>query len=243
MGDLLWLAAAIALALLTMPVYRFGPARGRPDPDGMRRGGSFAMGRWVRDWFLWFIGPAERAALALNVPPVAFNLLGVVVGITSAILIQDNHMVSAGWVMLLGSIADIFDGRIARARGLASPRGAFLDSTLDRFAETAIFVGLAIFYHDVVGRAVVTTALGGSLLVSYTRARGESLHVLCRLGLMQRAERVIAVGVGAVVDPSLSHLWGRPQGSVLVIILGLVAAGTVATAVYRTVWISRRLAG
>ena len=96
----------------------------------------------------------------------------------------------------------VLDGRLARARGLASQRGAFLDSTLDRFAEVGVFVGLAVLYMESVPElAVVVAALGGSLLVSYTRARGESLGVTARVGVMQRAERLLLVGLGAVLDP------------------------------------------
>jgi len=87
----------------------------------------------------------------------------------------------------------------------------------------------------------VLVALGGSLLVSYTRARGESLGVLCKAGLMQRAERILLLGVGSIVDPSLSEALGRDSGFVLTIIVVLIAVGTVGTAIYRTVWISRKL--
>ncbi|MFC1661234.1 CDP-alcohol phosphatidyltransferase family protein, partial [Gemmatimonadota bacterium] len=144
--------------------------------------------------------------------------------------------------VLLGGMADVLDGRVARARGLASPRGAFLDSTLDRFAEVAVFAGLAVHFH---GRPLVTLilalALGGSLLVSYTRARGESQGVVCKVGLMQRAERLLLLGFGGLLDPSVADWTGGPPGGLLTWVLALIAVGTVSTAIYRTVWISRRL--
>ncbi|MDH3217564.1 MAG: hypothetical protein OEN01_14990, partial [Candidatus Krumholzibacteria bacterium] len=79
------------------------------------------------------------------------------------------------------------------------------------------------------------------LLVSYTRARGESLGVTCKLGVMQRAERMLLLGFGAMLDPWLSSAAGRDSGFVLQIVIGVIAVGTVATAVYRTFWISREL--
>ena len=135
------------------------------------------------------------------------------------------------------------DGRIARAQGVADQRGAFLDSTLDRFAEVGAFVGLAVLFRESpLALSLAVTALGGSLLVSYARARGESLGVLCNLGVMQRAERLLLVGFGGILDPPVSEWVGWAPGTLLTGVLGLVAVGTVITAVFRTVWIAKRLA-
>ena len=155
-----------------------------------------------------------------------------------------GHMALGGWGVLLGGAADALDGRIARAQGVAGPRGAFLDSTLDRFAEFGAFIGLAVWFADrPLVLVLVVASLGGSLITSYTRARGEVEGVLCTAGIMQRAERLLLLGMGALLDPSLApRIGGGAPGSFLAIVLGLVAVGTVGTAVYRTVWITRRLA-
>jgi CDP-diacylglycerol--glycerol-3-phosphate 3-phosphatidyltransferase len=87
----------------------------------------------------------------------------------------------------------------------------------------------------------VALALGGSLLVSYTRARGESQGVVCKVGVMQRAERLLLLGFGAILDPGLSAWIGQPSGALLAFVVGLIALGTVGTAIYRTVWIATRL--
>jgi CDP-diacylglycerol--glycerol-3-phosphate 3-phosphatidyltransferase len=177
------------------------------------------------------------------VSPLALNLTGVACGVAAGAFFATGHMALAGWAVLAGGVADVLDGRVARARGLASRRGAFLDSTLDRFAEFGAFVGLAVWFRgSPLVTALVVIALGGSLLVSYTRARGESVGVVCKLGLMQRAERVLLLGLGAILDPAVSAALGRAApGALLAPILGLVALGTVGTAVFRTVWIARRL--
>jgi len=225
-----------------MAVYGATRSSRAPDPLDLSERGGFVLGGFVRSWLYWFIGPAERGALALGVPPTAFNLLGVAFGLFAGACFAQGLLNLGGWAVLLGGVADVFDGRIARARGLASSRGAFLDSTLDRFAEVGAFVGLAVLYRlDPVGLTLVVIALGGSLLVSYARARGESVGVVCKLGVMQRAERLLLLGLGGVLDPAVSAAMGRPSGAVLVWIIGLVAVGTVATAVFRTVWIARRL--
>ena len=89
--------------------------------------------------------------------------------------------------------------------------------------------------------AIVTAALGGSLLVSYARARGESLGVVAKVGVMQRAERLLVVGFGGILDPAVTAWLGWAEGSLLLGLIGIVALGATGTAIYRTVWISKRL--
>jgi len=240
--DVAVLLAILGAALASMPLYAMVSARGARDPNEIDNRGSFVLGGFARRWFYWFIGPVERTALALHLGPLFFNLLGVAFGVLAAVFFTWDLLVLGGWAVLLGGVADILDGRIARALGVASRRGAFLDSTLDRFAEFAAFVGLALLFRDSeVALVLVVTALGGSLLVSYARARGESVGVVCKLGVMQRAERLLLLGFGAILDPAVAAASGRGTGALLVPVLALIAVGTVGTAVFRTVWIARRL--
>lgn len=240
--ELVVLLAVVGVLLASMPIFAIGGARRGADPLESPTRGKFVLGSFVRRWFYWFVRPLERVSLALGISPLAYNLLGFLFGVASGWLFALGHFASAGWALLLSGVADALDGRIARARGLASPRGAFLDSTIDRFAEVAAFVGLAVaFRASGFALATVTAALGGSLLVSYTRARGESQGVLCTLGIMQRAERLLLIGLGAILDGGGSALLGCAPGTFLLGILTLTAVGTVATAVFRTVWIARRL--
>ena len=236
------LLAALGAALLSMPMFAFGAARRGRDPHEVADRGSFVLGGFVRDWFFWFQGPVDRTALALGLGPLFFNLLGVAFGILAAVLFAGGHLSLAGWAILLGGWSDVVDGRLARALGVASEHGAFLDSTLDRFAEFAAFVGLALLFQEsALALVLVVTALGGSQLVSYARARGESVGVVCKVGVMQRAERLLLLGFGAILDPAVSAWTGRAQGALLTVVLGVVAAGTLGTAVYRTWWIAVRL--
>jgi CDP-diacylglycerol--glycerol-3-phosphate 3-phosphatidyltransferase len=236
------LIAVIGFALTTMPVYALSASRSTPDRHEVADRGSFVLGGFVRSWFYWFIGPLVRTSLALKISPTFFNLLGVALGIGAGVAFATGHLTLGGWGVLLGGAADVFDGRIARARGMANDLGAFLDSTLDRFAEVGAFVGLAVLFRESApALALVVTALGGSLLVSYARARGESLGVSCKLGIMQRAERLLLVGVGGLLDPAVTSWVGWAPGRLLLGVLGLVAVGTVGTAIFRTVWIARRL--
>ncbi len=240
--DLVVVVVAIALALASMPVYAWTGAWRSRDPLESPNRGTFVLGSFVRSWLYWFIRPVEWLALVLRLSPLFFNLAGAAFGVAAGVAFALGRPVLAGWSVLFGGIADVLDGRIARSRGLASPRGAFLDSTLDRFAEVGALVGLAVFFQDrPVLILLVALALGGSLLVSYTRARGESQGVVCKVGVMQRAERLLLLGFGGLLDPVVSGWVGRGQGALLAIVTGVVAVGTVATAVYRTVWIAERL--
>ena len=236
------LVVVVGIALATMPVFVLSGASRAIDALESSARGKFVLGSFVRRWFFWFVRPVERASLLLGLSPLFYNLLGFAFG------------GGGGLVLRLGAVRD---GRlggpaqrrrgchgwaVARARGLAGPRGAFLDSTIDRFAEVAAFVGLAVAFRASGGAlAVVAAALGGSLLVSYTRARGESQGVLCTAGVMQRAERLLLIGFGAILDGTGAALLGRDPGTVLLGALVVTAVGTVATAVFRTVWIARRL--
>jgi CDP-diacylglycerol--glycerol-3-phosphate 3-phosphatidyltransferase len=239
--DLLVLLGLLALAFASMPVFA-ATAAGRRDPLDVDQRGSFVLGDFVRNWFYWFVRPIERVALAVGASPTAFNLLGVVFGVAAGALFATDRLNLGGWAVLLGGAADVLDGRIARAQGVAGPRGAFLDSTLDRFAEVGAFVGLAVFFRDSTPALVaVATALGGSLLVSYARARGESVGIVCKVGVMQRAERLLVVGFGGILDGTVTAAAGWVPGTLLMWLVVIVAVGTMGTAAYRTVWIARRL--
>jgi CDP-diacylglycerol--glycerol-3-phosphate 3-phosphatidyltransferase len=239
--DLAVFLGILVAALASMPVYTARAARER-DPLDLAERGTFVLGSFVRGWFYWFVRPVERLSLALRLSPTTVNLLGVGFGAAAGLAFATGHLVLGGWGVLLGGVADVLDGRIARALGLEGPRGAFLDSTLDRFAEVGAFVGLAVYYQaSTPALVVVATGLGGSLLVSYARARGESVGVVCKVGVMQRAERLLAIGLGGILDPAVSAGVGWAEGTLLFWLLVLVAAGTLGTAAYRTVWIARRL--
>lgn len=239
--EILSLVAAVALALLSMVAYRLSP-EGRDRPrDASGRGGSFVLGFFVRDWFYWAFRPLLRGPAALGMGPLFFNLLGVAFGVAAGFSVATGHVAAAGWLVLASGLADVIDGEVARARGLVSDAGAFLDSTLDRYSEIAVFLGAAWLFDAAYLELAVLGALAGSLMVSYTRARGESLGVLCKFGILQRAERMLLVGFGSILDPTTSAAAGHPTGWLLGWIMVILAVGTLGTSVYRTVWITRRL--
>jgi CDP-diacylglycerol--glycerol-3-phosphate 3-phosphatidyltransferase len=239
------LAAALLLAGLvaSMPVFALR-RRGRPsDPDVARRAASPLLGRWVREWAVWVLGPLERLLVKSGTSPTLLNFVGAGAGLAAGVAFGCGRPALAAWLLAAGGISDILDGRVARARGVVSRRGAFLDSTLDRFGETGTFVGLAWLLAGSPWRtAAVALALGGSLLVSYARARGEALGAPFGGGLLQRPERLLLLIVGGLLEPAASSRLGWAPGTVLTGVVAAVACGTAATAVHRTVAVTRALA-
>ena len=232
----------VAFFLLTMPVFAI-VSRGRAlDADVARRPTTIILGTWVRDWLMWVISPLERGMIRAGVSPDLLNFFGAAFGGAAGVAFAFNELALGGWLVLLGGAADIFDGRVARARGIASQRGAFLDSTLDRFAETFAFVGLVAFYSSTPwAAAMAALALGASMLVSYARARGEALGIECRGGMMQRAERLVLLGLSAILDGAAARSFDWLPGTLVAWTITVIAVGAFGTAIYRTIVISRSL--
>jgi CDP-diacylglycerol--glycerol-3-phosphate 3-phosphatidyltransferase len=236
-------AAAVALAVvLSMAAYAL--LGSRRDADATRRSSHFLMGGgdFFVHWFMWLVGPFERAALALGWSPIVFNFIGLAFGAAAGVLLAFGHFVSGAWMIFACGLCDILDGRVARARQVTSTQGAFVDSSLDRFCEVFVFLGLVWFFHDrPAGAFAASAALAGSLLVSYTRARGESLGVLCKEGLMQRAERLVLMWLAGALDGAFSRWTGHGPGTLMLWVNALIAAATFPTAIHRTWWIAARL--
>jgi CDP-diacylglycerol---glycerol-3-phosphate 3-phosphatidyltransferase len=232
----------LAAAVATMPIFAL-IRRGKPvDADVARRSTTVLLGYFARDWVMWAIGPVERALVRAKVSPDVFNYLGVLFGGCAGVAFAFQELSLAGWMILLGGLADIFDGRIARARGLTNSYGAFMDSTLDRFAEVFAFVGVGWYLSGTpAGVAVSMLAVSGSLLVSYTRARGEAVGVTGTGGVMQRAERLVILALAALFDAAAAARFGWAPGTLLTGAVTLIAVGALGTAVYRTASIARTL--
>lgn len=239
---LTFFVAVVAAALGSMALYAL---RGRTrDADAAGKGAQLFLGfgDFLLHWFLWAISPLVALSLRLKLTPDFYNFAGLFLGVLSGVFIARGELALGGWAIALGGVCDILDGRIARLTGVASAYGDFVDSTFDRFVEVFAFLGFVVFLRDREhGAFLAAAAMAGSLLVSYTRARGEALNVTCSGGLMQRGERLVLTCLVCIIDPPLTARWGRPAGTVVEWMLGLMALTTFITAAHRTIWISRRL--
>jgi phosphatidylinositol phosphate synthase len=238
----LLLAAVLVAAFVSMAVYA---VRGRKrDEDALGKSAQLFLGfgDFVLHWFLWAVGPAVRVSLWLGLTPDFYNFAGLFLGLLSGVFIGAGWLPAGGWAIAIGGVCDILDGRIARLTGVASAYGDFVDSTFDRFVEAFAFLGFAwLFRATPYGSFLAGSALAGSLIVSYARARGEVLGVTCLGGLMQRGERLVLTCFACLLDPPVTAYLGWAEGSVVQGMLALVAVTTFFTAGHRTVWIARQL--
>jgi CDP-diacylglycerol--glycerol-3-phosphate 3-phosphatidyltransferase len=143
--------------------------------------------------------------LVLNGVACAFFALAGGPGYVSPALLRVG-----GLVALAGAIFDMLDGRVARLRGRETRFGAFLDSTMDRYSDMVLYMGLMILYARLdrtPHMVLVWVAAFGSFMTSYARARAESLIPRCRVGLMERPERVVLLILGAVLNRMVAVLW------------------------------------
>src|SRR3954449_2867734 len=133
--------------------------------------------------------------------PNTISMTGLVLNVVAAVLVWERYFFLAGVAFIVGSICDTLDGRYSRMSGKGSPFGAFLDSTLDRMEEGVVLTAVGAYFAwkgDELAVAAVVAAVLFSLMVSYTRARAESLGVECKVGIASRAVRVVILSIGLV---------------------------------------------
>jgi len=186
-----------------------------------------------KDVLLLVLRPLVRWLSVMRVRPDTLTVVGWTLSLGAAVLFGLGQARIAGAVMLLGGIFDALDGAVARESNLMSSFGAFLDSTLDRLSESAVFVGLMFFYAgaDRPYEALLAgIAMTFSLLTSYARARAEGLDIDCEVGLLERAGRVVILSVLSIA--------GLPTVG-----LGLVAAGALIPTAQRVLHVRRATRG
>ncbi len=158
----------------------------------------------------WLIDPIIRALARVGVTPNMLTLAGVLGNAGAAFLAARGDFLPAGIVMLAASSLDMLDGALARATGKATRFGSVFDAVMDRVSEAAVLFGLLYYFSDRGGREeelLIFAALAASFLVSYTRARAEIVDIPLREGLFGRAERVVLLGIGLIIDQTTVALW------------------------------------
>lgn len=181
----------------------------------------------LRLWFNDLVSPVSQLFVRLGVHPHTLTVAGFLISLFSANAFRVGSFRWAGFLLLLGGFFDVLDGLTARSSGKGTKFGALFDSILDRYSEVAVYVGIIAYYlkSPRVAAVVVTVlALAGSLMVSYVRARAEGLGEECKVGIMQRTERVVYLGFGSLL---------LGDSLFFIIILGVVAAFAHVTAVQR----------
>jgi CDP-diacylglycerol--glycerol-3-phosphate 3-phosphatidyltransferase len=186
------------------------------------------------------VDPLVQRLIRAGVRPNTITTIGTGLVLISAVVYATGHIRIGGLLLLLSGVADTLDGQVARGGAMATRFGAFYDSTIDRVGDGATFIGIGAFLltaPDVAYRtpAVILCmiAILGSVLVSYARARAEGLGIDCKVGIAQRAERVLGLGLASVVFGAGRH------ALLLEAIVALLAVASIITVVQRFVYVHR----
>jgi CDP-diacylglycerol---glycerol-3-phosphate 3-phosphatidyltransferase len=185
--------------------------------------------------FTGFVGTVCMAPLrgiiatsvALKVHPNTLTLIGLLINVAAAWALGRDHFLLAGVIMIVANIFDFIDGKVAHLTNTVSRFGAFWDSTLDRFSDIALFLGLIYLYANLRRTdyvMVAALAMMFTIMTSYARARAESLIEKCKVGFMERPERIVLFMIGAFTDRMAAVLW-------VILILSIV---TVANRIHYT---------
>ena len=158
----------------------------------------------------YITNPIVRISGKSRLRPNTLTFIELAISISAAYAVVIGYFPLGGVLVLVSGLFDLLDGALARFTKQSTKFGAILDSTIDRLSEAAIFCGLLVWYMPKVATleiVLIFAALIGSFLVSYIRARAEGLGLECRVGLFTRAERVIVLAVGLLVDQVFIALW------------------------------------
>lgn len=151
-----------------------------------------------------------RALAFARIHPNVLTFIGLVINIFAASLLASGRFLAAGFVIMGAGVFDMVDGRVARETNRVTRFGGFFDSVLDRYSDLLLLMGLLVYYASI-GRNfyVVLTAvvMTGSVMISYTRARSENIIPSCKVGFMERPERIVLLIIGALFDRMAAVLW------------------------------------
>ncbi|MEP6573840.1 MAG: CDP-alcohol phosphatidyltransferase family protein [Gemmatimonadota bacterium] len=192
----------------------------------------------VERTFYAVLRPIVDGLIRAQIRPNTITTIGTALVLLSAVAFGLGHIRIGGLVLLLSGVTDTLDGAVARGNAMVTRFGAFYDSTLDRVGDGATFMGIAIYFMstaDVAQRmaavSVCMIAIIASLIVSYARARAEGLGLDCKVGIAQRAERILLVGVCTLI------FGAGPRALLLEGVVGLLALASVITVVQRFVYV------
>src|ERR1700689_1679603 len=173
----------------------------------------------------WLLEKIVHLVASTGINPNLLTFFGLIVNFWAAVLFATGMFPLAAAVILFAGFLDMLDGQVARREKRVTAFGAFFDSTLDRYSDMALYMGLLVYYAQA-GRTsyviLAAVATAGSVMVSYSRARAESLIPLCKVGFMERPERMVLLMLGGAFDRMAPALWVIAVVSTLTVIHRIV---------------------
>ena len=196
----------LALPALVLAAYgvRVAVVGRALDPRVQRESSTVLLGRFPIEAFHWALRGVGRAVSRSGVSPDTLTIMSLLISGASLPLAALGMLPASGAALLFGAAFDALDGIVARERGVASDSGEVLDAVVDRYADAAPLMGLAVYYRaSVPALLLVLFALLGSMLVSYVRAKSEAMSLSLPGGLMRRHERIAYLTAGLLLGPLL----------------------------------------
>lgn len=151
-----------------------------------------------------------RGLVLSRIHPNVLTFVGLIINIFAAYLLAKGQFVPAGWVIIGAGLFDMVDGRVAREANQVTRFGAFFDSVIDRYSDLALLMGLLVYYAGINRNFyVVLTAvvMAASVMTSYARSRAENIIPTCKVGFLERPERIVLLIIGALFDRMAPVLW------------------------------------
>ena len=188
-----------------------------------------------------FLSVLANKMVAIGITANMVTLFGLIINLIAAFYFATGRLITGGILILFGGSFDMIDGAVARAQRDLRASGALLDSVIDRYSEGFLFLGALIYFYSLDSLLGIILAFGawfGSILVSYVRARAEGLQVTCKVGLMQRPERIILLGAGTLLQGVLWYKFSIVQstGMILLCTLGILTLTSHITAIHRLIF-------
>jgi CDP-diacylglycerol--glycerol-3-phosphate 3-phosphatidyltransferase len=169
------------------------------------------ISEWLRPFARKYLQLIGEAVSRTGISPNALTVIGVLLNGVVAAIIAAGELRLGGVLLLFASAFDMLDGAVARARGMVSKLGGFLDSTFDRYSEVVVYVGVLVYLLDTddakLGPVLVLLSATGALMISYARARAEAAGYFATVGFAARTERVILLALALMIARPLWALW------------------------------------
>ena len=195
--------------------------------------------KFVKGYFK-VVEPIGNWLVSTGIHPNSITWAGFIFTLIAAYLFGRGSFFWGGLFLIIAGTCDVLDGMVARKTDRKSKFGAFFDSTIDRYSDILVFLGIAVYFNRLFVYVLIILAISGSLLTSYTRARAGALKIDCKVGLMQRPERVTYIAAAAVLDGLIGWIFSR-EHFLMIVVLCFVAIVSNITVLQRVLHVKKAL--
>ncbi len=224
-NSLLPLLIAIECMAFLFTYYALTWNRRKSTDETLSRLHKSFIGIFLIEFWYWITAPALRFFKLIRITPNKLTSLSIFLSFVTGAIFATGRFSAAGWMLVISGTLDMLDGTLARETGTATREGAFFDSCSDRYSDSFVFIGIAIYFlsknftadgsnfilsaPDYASIILIMALMMGTSAMSYVKARGEAVGVTTKSGLMQRPERIMMLALYSVLDPLIRIILGR----------------------------------